>query len=308
MEQSGNIQQKDAKNLKGLAVTTEDLIAEQKYLPYLSLKGNYVTSMNAGNVKSAFKGRGLEFEEVRAYMFGDDVRDIDWRVTARKLAPYTKVFSEEKDREITILLDLSATMVFGTRRELKSVTACRVAALLGWLTLHNKDRFGILIYDGKHKLYVKPQSNPQSLMYIFNKIAQTSQNILKKSYAGDISEAIDLLEYHQKGRNTIFIISDFFNYNKAKSEKIAMLAKKNKLYCINIFDVVEEVAPSGGVYAAQYDNRKVVFNSGVPDFRTSYHRYFKENREKIKKNCQKFLCKYIEIRTDVPFFKQLRLS
>ena len=301
--QEGKIQ-----NLSGLAVTTEDLIAEQKYLPYLSLKNNYATSMNAGNVKSAFKGRGLEFEEVRAYMFGDDVRDIDWRVTARKLAPYTKVFSEEKDRQITVLLDLSATMVFGTRRELKSVTACRIAALIGWLTLHNKDRFGILIYDGKHKIYVKPQNNPKSLMYIFNKIAQTSQEILNKSYSGDISEAMNLLEYHQKGRNTIFIISDFFNYNQSKSEKLATLAKKSQLYCINIFDVVEEVAPSEGVYAAQYADQKVVFNSGTPDFRTSYHKYFKENREKIKKNCQKFLCKYIEIRTDVPFFKQLRLS
>lgn len=308
MEQSGNIQQNSAESLNGLAVTIDDLIAEQKYLPYLSLKGNYVTSKNVGNVKSVFKGRGLEFEEVRAYMFGDDIRDIDWRVTARKFTPYTKVFSEEKDREIIVFLDLSATMVFGTRRELKSVTACRVAALLGWLTLRNKDRFGILIYDGKHTFYVKPQNNSQSLMYIFRKIAQISQNILKQSYAGDISEALDLLEYHRKGRNTIFIISDFFNYNKTKSEKIAMLAKKSKLYCINIFDVVEEVAPREGVYAAQYDNQKVIFNSGTADFRASYYNYFKENREKIKKNCQKFLCKYIEIRTDVPFFKQLRLS
>ena len=102
----------------GLTVTISELIAQQQYLPYLSRRHNFLTSNQAGDVKSAFKGRGIELEEVRAYNFGDDIRDIDWRVTARKSEPFTKVYAEEKDRIITVVLDLSASMIFGTRHEL----------------------------------------------------------------------------------------------------------------------------------------------------------------------------------------------
>jgi len=307
MEIFGSAQDNTDKQ-KGLSVTFEELLEEQKYLPYLSLKNNRYTSRHAGNVKSAFKGRGMEFEEVRMYTYGDDARDIDWRVTARKRAPYTKVFSEEKDREITVLLDLSASMVFGTRKELKSVTACKIAALIGWLTLKNQDRFGILIFDGKNMRYFKPQNNPQGLLAIFKMVSQMSQDVLQQSYKGDISEALRLLEYHQKGRGTIFILSDFYQYNAQKSTQISILAKHNLVYCVNIYDVLEENAPLQGVYAAQYGADKVVFSSDTAEFKEEYRKHFAENREKLKKNCQKFLCKYIEIRTDIPVYKQLRLS
>ena len=300
--------QENTDTAKGLSVTFEELLEEQKYLPYLSLKNNRYTSNHAGNVKSAFKGRGMEFEEVRMYTFGDDVRDIDWRVTARKRAPYTKVFSEEKDRQITVLLDLSASMVFGTRKELKSVTACKIAALIGWLTLKNQDRFGILIYDGKNMRYFKPQNNPQGLLAVFKTISQMSKEVLQQSYDGDISEALRVLEYHQKGRGTVFILSDFYRYNSSKSAQISILAKHNLVYCVNIYDVLEENAPQQGVYAAQYGTDKVVFSSDTAEFKEEYHKHFTLNREKLKKNCQKFLCKYIEIRTDIPVYKQLRLS
>ncbi len=293
---------------KGLCVTFEELLEEQKYLPYLSLKNNKYYSHHAGDVKSAFKGRGMEFEEVRMYMFGDDVRDIDWRVTARKREPYTKVFGEEKDRQITVLLDLSASMIFGTRRELKSVSACKIAALLGWLTLHNRDRFGILIYNGKNMKYFKPQNNPRGILAILKTIAQQSYEILQHPNVGDISEALQMLEYYQKGRGTVFILSDFHNYNAMQSAQLSILAKHNLVYCVNIFDIVEEQAPAQGVYAVQYNGQKVVFNSETPEFREEYRKHFAENREKLKNNCRKFLCKYIEIRTDIPIFKQLRLS
>ncbi|MBQ8480920.1 MAG: DUF58 domain-containing protein [Alphaproteobacteria bacterium] len=289
----------------GLAVSVEDLIAQQRYLPYLSLQPNKLTSNRAGDVKSAFKGRGMEFEEVRAYNFSDDIRDIDWRVTARKSEPYTKIFNEEKDREIVVFLDLSATMVFGTRNELKSVTASKLASLIGWITVRNKDRFGLLIYDGKQTTYFKPQNNFTNLMYMFNQIALKSREILQYGALGDMSEAFDVLQYSQKGKGTVFILSDFYHIDTEKFKKIAVLARKHQVYCVNIFDVLEEVAPQEGTYAAQYNDSKLVFDTSSEDFRNQYQRYFKNNRENIKKNCQKFLCRYLEIRTDIPIFKQL---
>ena len=106
----------------GLYASLDDLFEQKKYLPYIKQRHNNVTSDQAGDIRSAFKGRGMELEEVRAYGFGDDVRDIDWRVTARLGDTYTKVFSEEKDREVYVILDLSPYMLFGTKKELKSVS------------------------------------------------------------------------------------------------------------------------------------------------------------------------------------------
>lgn len=289
----------------GLAVSVEDLISQQRYLPYLALQPNKLTSNRAGEVKSAFKGRGMELEEIREYNFGDDIRDINWRVTARKSEPYTKIFNEEKDREIVVFLDLSATMVFGTKKELKSVTAAKLTALIGWLSVRNKDRFGVLIYDGVKTMYFKPQNNFANLMHIFSQIAKKTQEILINSARGNIETALDELQYNQKGRGTIFILSDFYHIDTEKFKKIAVLARRHQIYCVNIFDVLEESAPQNGVYAAQFNTNKLVFDSSAENFRQLYQQYFYQNRENIKKNCQKFLCKYMEIRTNVPIFKQL---
>ena len=291
----------------GLAVTVPELIEQQRYLPYLQQRQNFLTSAQAGNVKSAFKGRGIELEEVRAYNFGDDIRDIDWRITARKSEPFTKVYAEEKDRVINVLLDLSATMVFGTKKELKSVTASKIAALLGWLSVRNKDRFGILIFDGKNSYYFKPQSSVKNLMAIFNKIAEVGDDILNNASSGDLSSALKTLKYHQKGQGTIFILSDFHNFGSEQFKNLAALAKNNKVYCVNIFDKLEENAPPKGDYAAVYKGEELVFSSASKAFSSDYQQYFAQNRENIRRNCQKFLCKYIEIRTYIPIFKQLRL-
>ncbi len=299
--------EKKQKTNEGLSVSVQELIAQQRYLPYLNLQKKLLTSNRAGDVKSAFKGRGMELEEVRSYNFGDDVRDIDWRITARKAEPYTKVYAEEKDRVITVVLDMSASMVFGTKNELKTVTASKISALLGWLSLKNKDRFGILIYDGKNSSYFKPQSSHAGLMAVFNKIAQTSEQVLQDSVEGNLADALQQLQFHQKGQGTIFVLSDFYRFDNDKFKNLATLAKRNIIYCIDIFDVLEEVAPISGVYKAEYNGVKTTFDSTSDKFKREYQQYFAQQRENIRKNCQKFSCKYIEIRTDVPIFKQLRV-
>lgn len=291
----------------GLSVSLHELYAQQKYLPYLSLKNTKTVSDFSGDIKSAFKGRGMELEELRKYTFGDDVRDMDWRVTARKCTPYTRIYAQEKDREIMVFLDLSASMVFGTKKELKSVCAAKIAAMLGWMAVKNKDRFGILIYDGLHQYYFKAQNNRQNLTAIFKKIASVSRMILQNNAFGDMSEAMKTLEYHQKGQGIIFILSDFFNFNKEKFMRISALAQKNTVYCLNIFDILEDVCPPDGIYKARFGKQKIEFDTYLPDFKANYQKHFANNRDFIKKNCQKFSCKYLEIRTDVPVFKQLRL-
>ena len=295
----------------GLYADLEDLIEQKKYLPYIKRRHNNLTSDQAGDIRSAFKGRGMEFEEVRTYGFGDDVRDIDWRVTARKNETYTKVFSEEKDREVYVILDLSPYMLFGTKNELKSVSAAKLAALLGWQSVANKDRFGLILYDGKETKVFKPQSNHKNLMAIFNAISATTEEILdqpaKDIEKADINEPLQFLRFGIKSRAMVFILSDFKKASNEALKSIVALTKRCRVYCVNIYDYLEEVPPEAGEYMAEYNGDKLIFDSSSESFKRTYYYYFQDKRQSMEKFCKRFSCQYLSIRTDKPLYKQLKI-
>jgi uncharacterized protein (DUF58 family) len=296
----------------GLSVSLEELVEQKKYLPYIKKHSNNITSDRAGDIRSAFKGRGMELEEVRTYGFGDDVRDIDWRVTARKGDVYTKVFSEEKDREVYVVLDLSPHMLFGTKKELKSVSASKIASLLGWQSMANKDRFGLIIYDGVETKVFKPQSNQKNLMAILKTISETSVKVLEKAKDkiqpdASISEPLQYLQYSVKNKAIIFIVSDFNNVSETALKTLIHLTKKCRVYCINVYDYIEDVSPESGEYKVEYNGEKLVFNSSSKDFKRTYAKYFQKKRKDMDSFCKRFGCHYVNIRTDKPLYKQLKI-
>lgn len=297
-------------NAGGLYASLEELMEQRKNLAYLRQSGKMQPSDRAGEVKSAFKGRGIEMEEIRAYSFGDDVRDIDWRVTARKKSPYTKIYAEEKDREIYVLLDLSPSMIFGTRKELKSVTASKAAALIGWLAQENKDRFGAALYDGKETWTFKPQQNRAHLLAVLKKISETGRKVLPnagKAKAGDgLTRPLQMMTKMIKSQAAVFVISDFAFFDDAARKALAALAKKSQVFCINIFDMLEELAPKSGEYMVENNGETLVFDSRPPAFRKEYQNFFALRRAAVRDFCRKFNCRYMEARTDVELFRQLK--
>ncbi len=296
----------------GLSVSLDELVEQKKYLPYIKKHSNNITSDMAGDIRSAFKGRGMEFEEVRTYGFGDDVRDIDWRVTARKGDVYTKVFSEEKDREVYVVLDLSPYMLFGTKKELKSVSASKIASLLGWQSMANKDRFGLIIYDGVDTKVFKPQSNQKNLMAILKTISETSIKVLEKAKdkiqpEANISDPLQYLQYSVKNKAIIFVVSDFNNVSETALKTLIYLTKKCRVYCINVYDYIEEISPESGEYKVEYNGEKLVFNSSSKEFKRIYAQYFQKKRKNMDSFCKRFGCYYVNIRTDKPLYKQLKI-
>lgn len=295
---------------QGLYVALDELIEQKKYLPYIKKRHNNITSDKAGDIRSAFKGRGMELEEVRSYGFGDDVRDIDWRVTARKEGTYTKVFSEEKDREVYVVLDLSPYMLFGTKKELKSVSAAKISALLGWQSMVNKDRFGLLLYNGETTRVFKPQNNQRSLMAILKAVSESSKDVLtikEQKTTADIATPLQFLQYNVKSRAMIFVISDFKNISEKAKKSLVALTKRCRVYCINVYDYIEEVAPESGEYMAEYNGDKLVFNTTPDIFKETYYQYFAQKRKEIESFCKRFNCQYLPIRTDLPLYKQLKI-
>ena len=291
----------------------DELVSLKKYLPYIRRRHNNITSYQAGDIRSAFKGRGMELEEVRAYGYGDDVRDIDWRVTARKGDVYTKVFAEEKDREVYAVLDLSPYMVFGTKKELKSVSAAKLAALLGWQSLLNKDRFGLILFDGKNSRFFKPQNNQRNLMAIFKAIADASMATLQESAEtgedkiSDLSVPLQFLQYNLKSKAQIFIISNYNHISDDTKKTVVALNRRCRVYCVNVYDLLEETAPEDGEYSAEYEGQKLIFNTFSPDFKKAYAEYFAEKRKNMEDFCRRLGCHYINIRTDRPLYNQLKI-
>ncbi|MBR2273855.1 MAG: DUF58 domain-containing protein [Alphaproteobacteria bacterium] len=294
----------------GLSVGLDELIEQKKYLPYIKRRHNNITSDQAGDIRSAFKGRGMELDEVRTYGYGDDVRDIDWRVTARKNETYTRVFSEEKDREVYVILDLSPYMLFGTKKELKSVSAAKLAALLGWQSVVNKDRFGLILYDGQTTRVFKPQSNYKNLMSILSAISETTKNILtpsQQSLPADINIPLQFLRYGIKSRAMVFILTDFKNISNEAQKSIVALTKRCRVYCINIYDYIEEVPPKSGEYKASYSGDNLIFDTSSDSFKSTYYHYFQDKRRTMENFCKRFSCQYVNIRTDKPLYKQLKI-
>nr|DAT27686.1 MAG TPA: hypothetical protein [Caudoviricetes sp.] len=295
----------------GLFVRVEDLAAMRRYVPYMREANRRKSfSRQAGDVKSVFKGRGMELEEVRAYAFGDDVRDIDWRVTARKDTPYTKLFAEEKDHEIYVWLDLSTPMAFGTKRELKSVTAAKITALIGWMALEHKDRFGCIIYDGEKSWLFKPQNSQKQMMAVFKQIASLSQNLLKKKNSragGNTALSFKMLEQSVRPQAEVFIVSDFNGFDDALLKQTAALARKTQLHLLNVFDVLEETAPKAGEYMAEYEGKRLIFDSSPSIYRRDYQHYFADKKNKIKDFCRRFNCQFMEFRTDKEIADNLKI-
>ncbi len=293
----------------GLFVSLEELIEERRYVGYLRrLRPKLSVSNQSGDVKSAFKGRGMELEEIRNYIHGDDVRDMDWRVTARKGSPYIKLYAEEKDREIYVAADMSPYMVFGTRKQLKSVSVAKIAGLLGWMSLENKDRFGCMIYDGHQNYVYKPRNHQANLIAIFKKLSEVSRKILQtQEVEGSFAGNLRILQQGIKNGASVFVISDYNFMTDELKKALAGLSKKAKVYLINIFDILEDVAPKAGEYMAAEGKEKLVFNSSSKLFQKAYKSHFEEKRQEVKKFALKFGCRYMEVRGDIELYKQLKL-
>lgn len=293
----------------GLSASLEELMNMRRYVAYVrNFKRKRSLSREGGDIKSAFKGRGMELEEIRSYNFGDDVRDIDWRVTARKDSPYTRLYAEEKDHEIYAWVDLSAPMLFGSKKELKAVTASKIAALLGWLALENKDRFGCVIFDGKESWLFKPQHNRAQLMAILKKLAAAGEAVLQAPALepAALAKSLKLLEQNAKNKAAVFVLSDFTGMDENVKKQLAALSKKSRMYLFNIFDALEENPPKPGEYMAEYGGKRLIFDSSPKSYKQDYHNYFAGKRAQLQDFCRHFGCQLVEFRTDMAIKDNLK--
>ena len=195
----------------------------------------------AGEYHSAFKGRGMTFSEVREYQYGDDIRSIDWNVTARFNHPFVKVFEEERELTVMLLIDVSASGNFGTHEQLKHSLITEIAAVLSFSAIENNDKIGVIMFSDRIEKFIPPQKGRKHILRIIRELL----DFKPQSNGTDISESLRFLTNAIKKRCTAFLISDFRDKGYARSLQVAN--NKHDLAALHIFDQRETTLPSVGL-------------------------------------------------------------
>jgi uncharacterized protein (DUF58 family) len=237
-----------------------------------------IRAKQSGGYISRFKGRGMEFDETRLYQAGDDIRSIDWRVTARTGKTHTKIFREERERPVFISVDCRATMHFATRGVFKSVLAAKLAALLAWTAHHHGDRIGGQLFFDDYCHELKPQNGKRAVLHFLNALIKEHPPC-PPSKGGELSNFNDLepvlnrLLHHVKPSSLVYIISDFRGLTDHAETLLAKLAKHCDVVLMFVYDELEATLPSSGQYRFTQNNQDVILDASVEKSR-DYQQHF----------------------------------
>ena len=256
----------------------------------------------AGQYHSAFKGRGMAFSEVREYQYGDDVRDIDWNVTARFHRPYVKVFEEERELTVMLLIDVSGSLDFGTTREMKRDMVTEIAATLAFSAIQNNDKIGVVFFSDRIEKYIPAKKGRKHILYIIREMLDFEP----QSRRTDIGGAIDFLSGVMKRRCTAFLMSDF--YDRADfSHRLMVCNRKHDLVAIQVYDRRASELPDVGlmkVVDAETGFEQYV-DTGSRKLRNSYRQYWLMRQAQLREAFSKSNVDSVSIATDEDFVSHL---
>jgi uncharacterized protein (DUF58 family) len=241
----------------------------------------------AGGHKSRFRGRGMDFDQVRIYQPGDDVRSIDWRVTARTQVPHTKVFTEERERPILVISDLRSSMFFGSQR-LKSVVACELSAALAWAGLGANDRVGGLVFGSQWQMDVKPRRSHHAVLQFIHGLHEYSQQLLQPQQ--DRYSLADILEESRRfilPGSTVFIVSDFHDLDSNCERNLFELARHANINFCHIYDDLEADLPDPSLYAVTDGQQQSLLDTGNQAIRQRFADAFTQRSQTLRRLSEK---------------------
>jgi uncharacterized protein (DUF58 family) len=256
----------------------------------------------AGQYHSAFKGRGMAFSEVREYQFGDDVRDIDWNVTARFHRPYVKVFEEERELTVMLLIDVSGSLDFGTQKQMKRDMVTEIAATTAFSAIQNNDKIGVVFFSDKIEKYIPPKKGRKHILYIIREML----DFQPESKRTDVKQAVEFLSSVQKRRTTAFILSDFYVRNDFQ-QSLQICNRKHDVVAIQVYDQRARELPDVGlmkVVDAETGFEQYV-DTGSKRLRQAYQRYWMTRQAELQETFNKSNVDNVSIATNEDFVKSL---
>jgi uncharacterized protein (DUF58 family) len=255
-----------------------------------------------GEYHSTFKGRGMTFSEVRQYQFGDDVRNIDWNVTARYNEPYIKVFEEERELTMMLMVDISGSELFGTDQQFKNEIVTEIAATLAFSATQNNDKIGLILFSDAIELYIPPKKGRSHVLRIIRELIEFKP----KSKLTDISVALKFLSNVMKKKTIVFVLSDFITDDDYK-QNLKISAGRHDITGIRVYDKREEEIPNLGMVQMQDEEsgELVLVNTASKSVRKNYSTYYSEKVGFFKETFTKSGSGTIDCRVDESYVKKL---
>lgn len=257
-------------------------------------------SLLHGSRRTHFRGRGMEFAEIRAYQPGDDVRTIDWRVTAKAQKPFTKLYSEEREKPVFLLVDQRASMFFGSQQCFKSVYAAHLACHLGWAASGAGDRIGAMIAHTQGMTDLRPKSRQHAMLNMINQLHRSNQQLQQPFADAQETSLTQLLS--QCGRalkpgTTLTIISDFADWQPACERQLTLLCRHNDVMLIHLYDQLEANLPSGNRLAVSDGKQRLLLNR---QHASALSQEFKARTQTLKTTAQKLGCSFHSLEISTP--------
>lgn len=256
----------------------------------------------AGQYHSAFKGRGMAFSEVREYQFGDDIRDIDWNVTARYVRPYIKVFEEERELTVMLMIDVSGSRDFGSVNVMKKEIITEIAATIAFSAIQNNDKIGVVFFSDKIEKFIPPQKGKKHILYIIRELI----DFHPQDTNTDISQALKYLTNAIKKRCTTFLISDFIDKGAYK-DALTIANRKHDMVAIQVYDRRETELPAVGLIKikdAETGMERWV-DSSSSKVRSAYAGWWNHRQEEMNDSFKKCRVDSVSIRTEDDYVKAL---
>ena len=260
-----------------------------------------VTSQMQGDFHSIFKGTGLEFDDVRSYQYGDDVRSIDWNVSAKGHGTFVKTYREEKEQSVFLMLDVSASQTIGTGKQQKIDVGKEICGVLAISAARQQSQIGIICISDQKEKYIKPAKGIDQAYSIIKALYELEPKSSRTNLATGIRLTMDII----KRRSIILLISDFVDVNYEK--ELMMLAKRHDLIVIQLLDMRERKFPGLGIVPVMdKETKKVIWlNTSGEEFQKKYFAEFTENQNKVVQICQKYQANYLAIETNEDYVPQL---
>jgi len=278
---------------------TKDIIKKVRKIEIKTKRlSNHIFS---GEYHSSFKGRGMTFSEVRQYQFGDDVRAIDWNVTARYNEPYIKVFEEERELTMMLVVDISGSESFGTQNAFKKDIVTEIAATMAFSATQNNDKIGLILFSDQIELYIPPKKGKSHVLRIIRELVEFTP----KSKKTDVTVALKFLAGVLKKRAIVFLISDFMAGDFEHTLKIA--SKKHDITGVRVYDKREETMPDLGIVnmADAETGESLLVNTGSKSVRVQYEKYYQERVKYFRETFSRCGAGSLSTRTDESYVTKL---
>jgi uncharacterized protein (DUF58 family) len=290
-------------NASPVSVSQAGLIRLNSPARGIALDALHINSLQTGAYVSRFRGRGMEFDESRPYQPGDDPRSIDWRVTARSTTAYTKLFREERERPVLVMVDLRANMHFATRGCFKSVSASRAAALLSWAAHHRGDRLGGLVFGDSVHRELKPRLGRRAALRYMHVLAehpdwQNRERDTEDDGEAALTMALSSLRRVARPGSLVVLLSDFTGLSRAGQSYLSAVARHNEMLAVSISDPFERQLPPPGRYRLIAHDDEIAIDTHTAAARHDYEQAYVERQQAFEKFCQRYGIHHMSMSTE----------